>query len=311
MMHNVRVGLRSLPALYVNSRALARYVVPQEYGIEDDEKVRIGVQIGAAMVDKLRRDLLAGMQSSSHEQDRLYQLDHQAATDVRTAKRHVRTRLYFTSESHMFCLFNVLRHGGDVISDQDQHGGKGDGSNEGAGSGSGGGGNEGGPSPFPSIFSEAAQARFAEMEICYLAHIVFRVFLRPPEQLNDPLSPNRYCVQVLVSTGVDHHGHICDAYRADRKSAGDATATDGNLSTLMVADVAGLELSPDATPRLAEEVFVASAEDLSVEAVDRFITEVLKYANSTQSTSPPSVSDDCSRPPTPSSSRRGTMAASL
>ena len=66
-------------------------------------------------------------------------------TDVRTPKRHVRTRLYFTSESHIHSLFNVLRWGS--ASD--------DGS--------------------PSIFSDATHSLFHHIELGYLTHIVFRV----------------------------------------------------------------------------------------------------------------------------------------
>ena len=63
------------------------------------------------MLSKLRRDLLAGMDTVSHEQERVHQLDHRLADDVRTPLRHVRTRLYFTSESHIHSAFNVLRWG--------------------------------------------------------------------------------------------------------------------------------------------------------------------------------------------------------
>ena len=41
----------------------------------------------------------------------MHQLDHRLADDVRSPLRHVRTRLYFTSESHIHSAFNVLRWG--------------------------------------------------------------------------------------------------------------------------------------------------------------------------------------------------------
>ena len=118
-------------------------MVPQEYGVAAQDKVEIGVKIAYAMLSKLRRDLLAGMDTVSHEQalrprlqpcaqdcslvpetaallhtavaygsqERVHQLDHRLADDVRSPLRHVRTRLYFTSESHIHSAFNVLRWG--------------------------------------------------------------------------------------------------------------------------------------------------------------------------------------------------------
>ena len=111
MVHNRHLQLGSLPEVYGAARTLASYVVPQEYGVAAQDKVEIGVKIAHEMLSKLRRDLLAGMDTVSHEQERVHQLDHRLADDVRSPLRHVRTRLYFTSESHIHSAFNVLRWG--------------------------------------------------------------------------------------------------------------------------------------------------------------------------------------------------------
>ncbi len=65
MLHNQQLELPALPELYATARALASYVVPQEYGLEPEDKVKIGSAIGSSMLHKLRRDLLTPM-----EQDR-------------------------------------------------------------------------------------------------------------------------------------------------------------------------------------------------------------------------------------------------
>ena len=47
------------------------------------------------------------------EEDRdqaLHRLCPTYATDINSPLRHVRTRIYFTSESHMHSLINVLRY---------------------------------------------------------------------------------------------------------------------------------------------------------------------------------------------------------
>ena len=113
------------------------------------------------------------------EQERVHTLDHSAHTDVRTPHRHVRTRLYFTSESHIHSLFNVLRWGS-------RHPEGSDGA--------------------PSMFSEQAHRLFQDIELGYLTHIVIRVLLR---RRADASSPSAYCVQVLVSPGIEHHNTVC------------------------------------------------------------------------------------------------------
>ena len=181
MLHNQYLNLKALPALYATARALASYVVPQEYGAQPEDKVKIGINIGGPMLSKLRRDLLAGMETGSHEQERVHALDHAVLTDVRTPRRHVRTRLYFTSESHIHSLFNVLRWGSAADDGR------------------------------PSIFSDAAHSRFHHIELGYLTHIVFRVLQKPA---SDPTEASSFRVQVLVSPGIQHHHIVCDAATA-------------------------------------------------------------------------------------------------
>ena len=273
MTHNQHLGIRALPELYAVAASLAHYVVPQEYGIGEEEKVMIGAQIGAAMLDKLRSDLLAPMKEENKE--RVHQLDHLATTDVRTPQRHVRTRFYFTSESHMHSLFNVLRHGGSYHLDANTEGEPG------------------------SIFSPEAQDKISETELTYLAHIVFRVYLRPgpsatpsgqaspntgasPRQDDDgqPVDASRYGVEVLVSPGVDFRQSICDAAR--RKGG-----------------------KPRPSKAAARPAFIASSEDLTLDAVDRFIARVLAANEDAQSSGArlPDVSPSPSRKRSPSTSR--------
>ena len=137
-------------------------------------QVEIGVKIAYAMLSKLRRDLLAGMDTVSHEQERVHQLDHRLADDVRSPLRHVRTRLYFTSESHIHSAFNVLRWGHQYARAP-------------------------GGQPCLSIFSEEARAMFDEWALGYLTQLLFRVLYRKGE---DETRPSSYTVQILVSPGV-------------------------------------------------------------------------------------------------------------
>lgn len=140
VLHNEHLGLHTLADVYRVAHTLAVYVVPQEYGIDKRDKVLIGYQIGCLVLNKIRRDLLAGTSSVEHEYERVHQLDSTHMTDVRSPQRHVRSRLYFTSESHIHALFNLLRWGHEVAEAADGR-------------------------PLQSIFSEQARRRFDEMEV--------------------------------------------------------------------------------------------------------------------------------------------------
>ncbi|KAG8470288.1 hypothetical protein KFE25_008709 [Diacronema lutheri] len=185
VVHNAHLGLGALTELYRTAHTLASYVVPQEYGIEKHDKVHIGLQVCSVLLRKIHHDLLSGTSPQQHEQERVHQLDSSHSTDVRSPQRHVRTRLYFTSESHIHSLFNVLRWGSDVSHMSGD--------------------------TVSSIFSDEARAAFDDMELCYLTHVVFRVLHKKGAPLDERTS---YCVQVLVSPGVNQ-----DLRRGESRSA--------------------------------------------------------------------------------------------
>lgn len=141
ILHNSHVCLRSGKELFTLAEAFASCYVPQEYGMDIAEKQSIGIRVSQALCAKIRADIVAVMSSSaSGEQtttsnsmyggyqpyaanedgDNLldqnvehhgYRLDPSYAKELRikSPATQVRTRLYFTSESHMHTLLNVLR----------------------------------------------------------------------------------------------------------------------------------------------------------------------------------------------------------
>ena len=108
VLHNHALGLQDMEELYELSMAFADTVVPQEYGIDEVEKRIIGSMMCSALLEKITHDLQAGVASGD---ERGFMLDHSHAEDleINTPERLVRTRLYFTSESHLHTLLNVLR----------------------------------------------------------------------------------------------------------------------------------------------------------------------------------------------------------
>ncbi|CAI5526014.1 unnamed protein product, partial [Closterium sp. Naga37s-1] len=99
-----------------------------------------------------------------------YRLDPKYA-NVRTPQRHVRTRLYFTSESHLHSVMNVLRFCQLDDSLQGE----------------------------ASLLSPDAMTRLYETrELDYLTHVVLRMYENVEVDLNDP---RRFRVEIMFSPG--------------------------------------------------------------------------------------------------------------
>ncbi|XP_052218982.1 inositol hexakisphosphate and diphosphoinositol-pentakisphosphate kinase 2-like isoform X4 [Dreissena polymorpha] len=103
--------------LFLVSKALADIVIPQEYGISVEEKLHISQSICTPLMRKIHCDLHQGCVTSDEESTRL---NSRYSKGVSSPERFVRTRLYFTSESHIHSLLNMLRYGGlcDEVKDE-------------------------------------------------------------------------------------------------------------------------------------------------------------------------------------------------
>eukprot|EP00123_Amoebidium_parasiticum_P001100 comp12106_c0_seq1/m.6841 comp12106_c0_seq1/g.6841 ORF comp12106_c0_seq1/g.6841 comp12106_c0_seq1/m.6841 type:complete len:972 (-) comp12106_c0_seq1:73-2988(-) len=174
-LHNYMMNLDGMDELYYLVKAFADYVVPQEYGTTAVEKATIGRKIGHELVKKVLLDLAIASESNekSHQVlgrlETVHRLDTRYARNVgvRSHTRHVRTRLYFTSESHIHSMLNVLRYGID--------GGKG-------------------------LVSDQAMGSIEEIpEINYLSQIIFMLYENYEKDIKDP---ERYMVKMLFSPGV-------------------------------------------------------------------------------------------------------------
>ncbi|XP_068983877.1 inositol hexakisphosphate and diphosphoinositol-pentakisphosphate kinase isoform X2 [Bombus flavifrons] len=104
--------------LYIYSKYLADIVIPQEYGLTVQEKLTIGQGICTPLLKKIRADLQRNIEETGEET--VNRLNPRYSHGVSSPGRHVRTRLYFTSESHVHSLLTVLRYGGllDVMKDE-------------------------------------------------------------------------------------------------------------------------------------------------------------------------------------------------
>ncbi|KAK2823587.1 hypothetical protein Q7C36_020187 [Tachysurus vachellii] len=106
VQHNSSLKLDNTMEIYRLSKALADIVIPQEYGISHPEKLDIAKGYCTPLIRKIRSDL-----QRTQDDDTVNKLHPVYSRGVMSPERHVRTRLYFTSESHVHSLLSILRYG--------------------------------------------------------------------------------------------------------------------------------------------------------------------------------------------------------
>ncbi|XP_075510688.1 inositol hexakisphosphate and diphosphoinositol-pentakisphosphate kinase VIP2-like isoform X1 [Primulina tabacum] len=225
LLHNAHLNLEGLDELFKVAQLLADGVIPNEYGINPRQKLKIGSKIARRLLGKMLIDLrntreeaigvtelksiqdqnsetppraakedtdhhfkshgtMEGMRRSSFNSDKSvdqedddgketkYRLDPKYA-NVRTPERHVRTRLYFTSESHIHSVMNVLRYCNLDESLQGE----------------------------PSLVCDSALERlYRTKELDYMSYIVLRMFEDTEVALEDP---KRFRIEMTFSRGAD------------------------------------------------------------------------------------------------------------
>ncbi|XP_073921920.1 inositol hexakisphosphate and diphosphoinositol-pentakisphosphate kinase 1 isoform X11 [Castor canadensis] len=156
VQHNGSLGLQGTAELLRLSKALADVVIPQEYGISREEKLEIAVGFCLPLLRKILLDL-----QRTHEDE--------YSRGVLSPGRHVRTRLYFTSESHVHSLLSVFRYGGLLDETQDAQ------------------------------WQRALAYLSAISELNYMTQIVIMLY---EDNTQDPLSEERFHVELHFSPGV-------------------------------------------------------------------------------------------------------------
>ncbi|XP_011329790.2 inositol hexakisphosphate and diphosphoinositol-pentakisphosphate kinase 2 isoform X16 [Ooceraea biroi] len=153
--------------LYTYAKSLADIVIPQEYGLTVQEKLTIGQGICTPLLKKIRADLQRNIEESEESVNRL---NPRYSHGVSSPGRHVRTRLYFTSESHVHSLLTVLRYGGllDVVKDEQ--------------------------------WRRAMEYVSMVSELNYMSQIVVMLYEDPTK---DPCSEERFHVELHFSPGVN------------------------------------------------------------------------------------------------------------
>ncbi|KAK3162111.1 hypothetical protein QOZ80_1BG0085640 [Eleusine coracana subsp. coracana] len=220
LLHNSHLNLKGLSGLFKVSQLLADGVIPNEYGINPKQKLKIGSKIARRLLGKIlidlhntRREVVAAAAESNTcndptampsakrkerchyeevrnecverlssnknsiilndtHQETKYCLDPKYA-NVIEPERRVRTRLYFTSESHIHSLMNVLRY---CNLDESLNGEEG------------------------LVCESALNQLYKTRELDYMSYIVLRMF----ENTEVPLEhPKRFRIEMTCSHGAD------------------------------------------------------------------------------------------------------------
>ncbi|XP_060784095.1 inositol hexakisphosphate and diphosphoinositol-pentakisphosphate kinase 1 isoform X1 [Neoarius graeffei] len=165
--HNSSLGLENMLELFRLSRALADIIIPQEYGITKMEKLDIASAYCLPLVKKIQLDL-----QRTHEDEavnKLHPLWFRYSRGVMSPGRHVRTRLYFTSESHVHSLLSIFRYGGLLNEEKDEQ------------------------------WKQAMDYLSAVSELNYMTQIVIMLY---EDNNKDPSSEERFHVELHFSPGV-------------------------------------------------------------------------------------------------------------
>lgn len=118
ILYDVKNNLKVLEKLYPQynrllelAQMLAEFVVPNEYGVERHTRLKTAELMITPLCKKILVDLMFWKDNKFQEEEQYwkYRLGQDTLQDKQW--RHVRTRLYFTSSSHIYSLYNILAYG--------------------------------------------------------------------------------------------------------------------------------------------------------------------------------------------------------
>ncbi|XP_072004485.1 inositol hexakisphosphate and diphosphoinositol-pentakisphosphate kinase 1 isoform X10 [Engystomops pustulosus] len=164
VQHNSSLNLEGTDELFKLSKFLADVIIPQEYGINKEEKLEIALGYCLPLINKILLDL-----QRTHEDESVNKLHPLYSRGVLSPGRHVRTRLYFTSESHVHSLLSIFRYGGLLDESKDQQ------------------------------WKRAMDYLSAVSELNYMTQIVIMLY---EDNNKDPSSEERFHVELHFSPGV-------------------------------------------------------------------------------------------------------------
>ena len=150
--------------------------MPLEYGITKEQKINIGLKIIKPLLKKMYSDLSIFLEPNQEKERNTEQkedknwsgLDTTKINDneIKSLKRHVKSRFYFTCASHMYALLNIIGYEYDKYLIHKNR----------------------------KVFQKLRSIS----DLDYCSHIIFRLF----ENLNVDLdNPKRFRLEIIMSSG--------------------------------------------------------------------------------------------------------------
>ena len=151
---------------------LAYFLMPLEYGINIEERFNIGIKLIKPLLSKIKNDLFWMNKLNNKNEDILQENKYNC---LNPSDRKVKTRFYFTSQSHLYALFNTIICGYNsyLVDDKNKI------------------------NPIWQIF-----------DLDYCSHIVFRLFENFNVEENDE---KRYRIEIVISSGANKNPRYSDS----------------------------------------------------------------------------------------------------
>ena len=167
IIHNKSIINKDGFKLYFIANKLACFLMPLEYGININEKFNIGINLIKPLLTKIKNDLLlinTSQQVNNKNEDILQENKY---SSLNKNEKNVKTRFYFTSQSHLYALFNSIIYAENSFLVDDKKD----------------------INPIWKIF-----------DLDYCSHIVFRLFENFNVKENDD---KRYRIEIDISPGAN------------------------------------------------------------------------------------------------------------
>ncbi|XP_074925877.1 inositol hexakisphosphate and diphosphoinositol-pentakisphosphate kinase 1 isoform X5 [Chelonoidis abingdonii] len=224
VQHNCTLKLEGTAELFKLSKALADVIIPQEYGINKEEKLEIAIGFCLPLIKKIQLDL-----QRTHEDESVNKLHPLYSRGVLSPGRHVRTRLYFTSESHVHSLLSIFRYGGLLDESKDQQ------------------------------WKRAMDYLSAISELNYMTQIVIMLY---EDNNKDPSSEERFHVELHFSPGVkgceeDGSAPTGFGFRPASAENDDKKPNQGSMEDLSkVKSIDETDQAQERSPQLSEPICI-------------------------------------------------------
>ena len=170
IIHNKSIINQDGYKLFNIVNKLACFLMPLEYGINIEEKYNIGITLIKPLLTKIRNDLLF-INNNKKSEDILQENKY---NDITQNERRVKTRLYFTSQSHLYALFNTIIYGLNSFLVDDK---------------------------------KDINQIWKIFDLDYCSHIVFRLFENFNLKENDE---KRYRIEIIISSGANKDPKLSD-----------------------------------------------------------------------------------------------------